>query len=110
MQQAEYILANAAEAERLRVQASVWEADVEALLDQIGVQPGWICADLGCGALGILGPLSRRVGPHGRVVGVDTDERLLAHARAYIDQQGLQNVELLQRDARETGLPRDSFD
>jgi ubiquinone/menaquinone biosynthesis C-methylase UbiE len=109
-QASDYILSNIAEAERLRVQARVWEADVEALLDQIGVQPSWRCLDLGCGALGILAPLSRRVGPGGRVVGVDTDERLLAAAHAYVEQEGLTNVELLQRDGRDTGLPRDSFD
>lgn len=106
----DYILSNSAEAERLRVQARIWEADVEVLLDQIGVQPGWRCLDLGCGALGILAPLSRRVGPDGHVIGVDTDERLLAHAHAYVEQERLTNVELLQRDARATSLPRDSFD
>jgi ubiquinone/menaquinone biosynthesis C-methylase UbiE len=105
-----YVLSNSAEVERLRVQARVWEADVEALLDQIGVEPGWHCLDLGCGALGILAPLSRRVGPGGRVVGVDNDERLLASARAYVEQERLTNVELLQSDARATQLPRDSFD
>lgn len=62
-----YILSNSAEAERLRVQARIWEHDVELLLDQIGVRPGWNCLDLGCGAIGILAPLSRRVGPGGRV-------------------------------------------
>jgi ubiquinone/menaquinone biosynthesis C-methylase UbiE len=109
-QTVDYILSNTAEAERLRVQARVWEADVEALLDQIGVQPGWRCLDLGCGALGILAPLSRRVGPGGHVVGVDTDERLLATARAFVEQEHLTNVEFVQRDARATSLPRESFD
>jgi SAM-dependent methyltransferase len=110
IQTTDYVLSNTAEAERLRVQAQVWEADVEALLDQIGVRPGWRCLDLGCGALGILAPLSRRVGPQGHVVGMDADERLLAAARAYVEQAGLTNVEILQGDARDTGLPRDSFD
>lgn len=38
-------------------------------------RPGWRCLDLGCGAMGILGPLSRRVGPDGSVVGLDQDGR-----------------------------------
>jgi ubiquinone/menaquinone biosynthesis C-methylase UbiE len=109
-QNTNYVFSNDAEVERLHIQARVWEPDVEALLDRIRVQPGWSCLDLGCGVLGILGPLSRRVGPRGRVIGVDADERLLAAAQAYVDEQGLTNVELLQRDARETGLPRGSFD
>lgn len=106
----DYVMSNATEAERLRVQARVWEQDVEALLDQIGVQPGWTCLDLGCGALGILKQLSRRVRPGGRVVGVDRDERLLAAARAHVAEEGLTNVEILERDARSTNLPRESFD
>lgn len=37
----DYVLAaNPAEVERLHVQASLWEPDVEAMLDRIGVQPG----------------------------------------------------------------------
>jgi ubiquinone/menaquinone biosynthesis C-methylase UbiE len=106
----DYVLSNTAEAERLRVQARIWEQDVERLLDQIGVRPGWRCLDLGCGAIGILEPLSRRVGPGGKVVGVDRDERLLATARAYTAELGLANVEILERDAFDTGLPRGSFD
>jgi ubiquinone/menaquinone biosynthesis C-methylase UbiE len=109
-QTTEYILSNSAEAERLRVQARVWEPDVERLLDQIGVQPGWSCLDLACGAIGLLGPLSRRVGRAGRVVGIDNDPRLLAAARAFAEEQGLTNVELLECDAFDTGLPRESFD
>src|SRR4051794_11047087 len=67
-----YLLpASASELERLRLQARVWEPEAETLLDRIGVQPGWRCADLGCGAMGILGPLSRRVGPTGRILGLD---------------------------------------
>lgn len=54
--------------------------------------------------------LSRRVGPAGRVVGVDNDPRLLAAARAYVEAEGLTNVELLERNALDTGLPRESFD
>jgi ubiquinone/menaquinone biosynthesis C-methylase UbiE len=109
-QTSDYILSNTAEAERLGVQARVWEPDVERLLDEIGVQPGWSCLDLACGAVGILGPLSRRVGPHGRVLGIDKDPRLLAAARAYVEEQGLTNVEVREGDAFDTGLPRGSFD
>jgi ubiquinone/menaquinone biosynthesis C-methylase UbiE len=99
-----------AELERLRLQARVWEPDAEVLLDRIGVRPGWTCLDLGCGAVGILGPLSRRVGPTGRVVGVDLDPRQLAAARALVREEGLGGVEVLERDAYATGLPAASFD
>jgi hypothetical protein len=69
------------ELERLHLQAGVWEPETDVMLDRIGVQAGWSCLDMGCGAMGILGPLARRVGSHGRVVGVDLDA-LLAAAQA----------------------------
>lgn len=106
-----YLLAGGeAEVERLQLQARVWETEAEALLDRIGVSPGWACIDLGCGAMGILGPLSRRVGPTGRVVGLDRDARQLAAARAFVQQRHLENVEVVAGDVYGTGLPRSSFD
>lgn len=106
-----YLLAGgSAELERLRLQARVWEPDTEVMLDQIGVQAGWHCIDLGCGAMGILGPLNRRVGPTGRVVGVDLDPKQLAAARDFVQAGALSNVEILERDAYQTSLPRASFD
>lgn len=93
-----YVLASgAAEVERLRLQARVWETEAQAMLDRIGVRPGWRCVDLGCGAMGILGPLSRRVGAEGRVVGVDNDPKQLAGARAYAEEAGWANVDVLDR-------------
>lgn len=107
----EYLLAGgAAELERLRLQARVWEPEAEAMLDRIGVTPEAHCIDLGCGAMGILGPLSRRVGPSGRVVGVDLDAKQLAGARAFVKEAGLSNVEILELDAYRTGLPAQAFD
>lgn len=106
----EYLFAGETERERLQLQAQVWEPEVEAMLDRIGVRPGWACLDLGCGALGILGPLSRRVGPEGRVVGVDRDAELLSAARDYVEENGLANVELVHGDVLHHGLPRGSFD
>jgi SAM-dependent methyltransferase len=106
-----YLLSGgAAELERLRLQARVWEPAAEQLLDQIGIAPGWRCLDLGCGGMGILGPLSRRAGPSGHVVGVDRDAQQLAAARAYVADERLTNVEILDTDAYATRLPDASFD
>ncbi len=107
----DYLLAGgSAELERLRLQARVWEPEAEIMLDRIGVEPGWNCIDLGCGAMGLLGPLSRRVGPQGRVVGVDMDAKQLAGAREFAQANQLSNVEILEQDAYHTTLLRESFD
>ena len=98
------------ELERLRLQARVWEPAAEGLLDQLSVGTGWNCVDLGCGAMGILGPLSKRVGTAGHVTGVDLDAKQLAAARSYVKELGLSNVEIAERDAYDTHLPNDSFD
>jgi ubiquinone/menaquinone biosynthesis C-methylase UbiE len=99
-----YLLSNNRdEQERLRVQARAWEGETETMLDQIGIQPGWRCLDIGCGAMGILGPLSRRVG-------IDNALEQLVAARAYVEEEGLDNAELLERNAYGSELPDSSFD
>ena len=52
--------------------------------------------------MGILGPLSRRVGSTGRVVGIDREQPLLGAAHVYVREEGLPNVEILERDALNT--------
>lgn len=107
----DYLLANgAAELERLQLQARAWEPEAEAMFERLDVRPGWSCLDLGCGAMGVLAPLSRRVGPSGRVLGIDLDTKQLAAVRAYVRQHRLANVQIEERDAFRTGLPSDAFD
>ncbi|SEE44048.1 Methyltransferase domain-containing protein [Rhizobiales bacterium GAS188] len=107
----EYLLNNAAsELERLRLQARVWEPESEAWLDQIGIASGWRCLDLGCGAMGILGPLAKRVGEAGSVVGLDRDAQQLAAARSFVEQNKLDNVEIIEDDAYASSLPDAAFD
>src|SRR5260370_37726173 len=75
----QYLLAGSAvELERLRLQARVWEPEAEAMRDRIGVPSGAHGIDIGCGTMGILGPLSRRAGPAGQGPGSDTDAMPLA--------------------------------
>jgi len=105
----DYLFASEAEKDRLQLQARVWEPHTETLLEAIGIRPNWHCADLGCGAMGILGPLSRRV-PQGKVIGIDVDKTLLSAAQVYIHGEGLQNVELRQGDIHCSGLQPGSFD
>ena len=108
---ANYVLASGAtELERLRLQARVWEPETERWLDEIGIQQGWTCADLGCGAMGIIGPLSQRVGATGRILGVDRDPLQLSGARQYVVEQALWNVEIVEDDAYASALAGASFD
>ncbi len=97
------------ELDRLRLQALVWEPDAEALFREIPVHPGWACLDVGCGAAGVLRPLSRAVGPAGSVLGIDVDPMLLSAAGEFVDENRLSNVSLARADVFASPL-RDTFD
>jgi len=102
------IARRAGEIERLHIQGQAMAFDAGVMLDRIGVGPGWRCLDLGCGPGGIIDLLAARVGPTGRVVGLDADAVFLDHVRPRA--HGLANVELVLADAYHTGLPDGGFD
>ena len=99
-----------AERARLLAQCAMHRAEAELLLDRVGLRPGDRALDLGCGPLGVLDLLAERVGPTGRVVGLDREERYLAIARQELDARGLGGVALVAADATGTGLEPASFD
>jgi SAM-dependent methyltransferase len=101
---------NAAERERLGRQAEELRDHSAALLDRVGVAPGWSAIDLGCGPRGIVDLLADRVGPGGQVTGLDYNPDSVALAREFVASRGLANVVLVEGDARHTGLPASSFD
>jgi SAM-dependent methyltransferase len=98
------------ELERLRLQARTWEPAGRRLLGLLGDGSGRRVLDVGCGALGWLGLLAEWVGPAGRVVGTDIDETLLAAAGAFVDEEGLDTVELVRDDLFASRLQPGSFD
>lgn len=95
--------------ERSKRQSLIWDHEVDVWLTQLDVQPGWHCADLGCGSMGILEPLSRRAGPDGRVVGIEPRPPLLAAAREFVRRSRLDNVRLLDATPQRTTLPEESY-
>jgi len=73
----EYALGHTPEEyERLRRQARAWEAATGRLLDQVGLGPGASCLDAGCGPGEAMRLMAERVGPTGRVTGIDADASL----------------------------------
>ena len=99
-----------AEHHRLRTQSENLRAHSSALLAPIALPPGASAIDLGCGPGGILDLLAEKVGPDGRVVGVEIDGASVARARAFARERRLTNVDIMTADARHTGLPGASFD
>jgi len=99
-----------AEQERLQQQAQQLAHESSWLFDQIGVAQGASVVEIGCGPHGCLDLLAERVGPSGRVVGVERSTEAVALARGLIAQRNLGNVDVVEADARATGLPKASFD
>ena len=107
----EYLLGHdAAEEDRLRFQAEDLASDTRWLLDRIGLHSGDCAIDIGCGPQGILDLLSERVGPRGKVIGLEQSLPTVERARRFAKRRGLENVKVIQGDANRTGLPRGSFD
>jgi tRNA A58 N-methylase Trm61 len=78
--------------ERLRLLSEVMGLSTRDLLAIIGISPGSICLDVGCGGGDVTFELARAVGSTGRVVEVDLDETKLDIARWEAEQGKLSNI------------------
>jgi ubiquinone/menaquinone biosynthesis C-methylase UbiE len=95
------------EVPRSALHASLGCANPVALAD---LRPGETVLDLGSGG-GIDVILSaRRVGPEGKVYGLDMTDEMLALARRNVEEAGLGNVELLRGLIEEIPLPGETVD
>ena len=100
-----------AEYERLRAQARVWEAAATRILDQAGVPKGASCLDAGCGPGETMRVLAERVGPAGRVLGVDADAAIGTLAVATLYGQGHRHCAFQAHDlTADTPIPGGPFD
>jgi 2-polyprenyl-3-methyl-5-hydroxy-6-metoxy-1,4-benzoquinol methylase len=62
---------------RLRGLESLYDQPTIRFLDSLGIDLGWSCLEVGCGAGGIATWMAERVGPSGRVVATDLDTRFM---------------------------------
>src|SRR5436309_2055517 len=87
-----------------------WDRYGRGTIERLRLKPGSAVLDVGCGSGASAIPAGKAVGPHGRVVGVDLAERLLAMARAKADAQKLPNIEFRQADMEGLDYVDESFD
>lgn len=83
------------EYQRLRDQAQLWQRATEEVLDRVGLTPGMSCLDVGAGPGAVMRLMANRVGPQGRVTGIDIDRQLGAQALADLRAQGGAHFELI---------------
>lgn len=74
------------------------------------LRPGQVVLDLGCGAGLDCLLAARRVGPNGRVIGVDLSPAMVAKARHNAALLGIRNVEFLQGGIEALPVPDASVD
>ncbi len=75
-------------------------------VDLLRLKPGDRVVDLGCGT-GLSFPLIvARIGPQGRLIGVDLTPEMLECAQARVEEAGWNNVELIQSDIADYGFPQ----
>jgi ubiquinone/menaquinone biosynthesis C-methylase UbiE len=89
---------------------SFWDRFGRRTIDRLGLAPGDHVLDLCCGAGASALPAAERVGPAGRVLGLDLAESLIRRARVKTTIRRLGNVELRVEDLERVELPAGSFD
>jgi len=85
-------------------------AAADLALERAAPAPGEAVLDVGCGCGTSSLAIARRVGPRGRVLGIDISRPMLARARARAAAEGAAQLELLEADAQTAALEPAAFD
>lgn len=99
---------DARERERLDLQSAVYARLATWTLDALHLGPGRRVLEVGCGGGDLLAAAAERVGPTGRVVGIDRDPTVLAEARRRTASYPW--VEVVEGDAHDLRAAGERFD
>ncbi len=94
----------------VRVGPLFFDVLARRLVELAELEPGQSILDVATGTGAVLLPAAERVGPEGRVVGIDLSEGMLALAAQQVQRRALTNVRLERMDAERLELPAASFD
>ncbi|MEX1060174.1 MAG: methyltransferase domain-containing protein [Methyloceanibacter sp.] len=99
------------EYQRLRDQALMWQRATEEVLDRVGLRAGMSCLDVGSGLGAVMRLMADRVGPEGRVTGIEIDGKLGSQALADLRAQGGAAFEVIEANMVELDqVPGAPFD
>jgi SAM-dependent methyltransferase len=87
-----------------------WKRYGERTVERLALRSGARVLDVGCGTGASALPAADRVGPTGRVIGVDLADRLLEIARQKAASRNLDNAEFHFGDMERLGYPDRHFD
>jgi ubiquinone/menaquinone biosynthesis C-methylase UbiE len=86
------------EYDRLRGQAKILEPITASVLERAGLSVGMSCLDVGSGPGEVMRLMADRVGPSGRVVGLDVDGRLGREAADILASRGYTQCTFIEGD------------
>ena len=107
----EYVLGtDRAELERLGLQHQLWVAQAATAWERGGFRRGHRILDVGCGPGFATIDLAQRVGPRGKIVGVDISRRFLAHLEEHARACGLSNISTVEGSVERLPIRESGFD
>jgi trans-aconitate methyltransferase len=83
---------------------SAFQGYRRAVVEALPVCRGQVVLDVGCGTGLCHGSLLDKVGPQGRVVGIEESPEMVAVARERIEQEGWRNVTVVQSSAEDAQI------
>lgn len=75
------------------------------LVERLGPRPGEVILDVGCGTGRNFEQIRERIGPTGRLIGIEPSPEMLMLAEALVRRRGWTNVELICAGAEEAEIP-----
>lgn len=87
----------------------VWD-NREAVLAALGLEAGWVAADIGAGSGFFVKMMAEEVGPSGKVYAVDIAPALVEGIRAWAEARGTKQVEAVLGAPADVRLPPSSLD
>ena len=86
------------------------DREVPQLAELLALKPGMTVADVGAGGGAMSVVMARWLGPGGRVYATDIGAAQLAEIRAFVTQEAVPNVVVLEGAGSSTNLPNDCCD
>src|ERR1700754_3872457 len=75
------------------------------LVECLAPRAGEVILDVGCGSGRNFDQIQRRIGPNGRLIGIEPSPEMLAQARALVERRGWKKVDLICAGAEEAAGP-----
>lgn len=83
---------------------SVFQGFRRAIVDALPLRKGDVVLDVGCGTGLCFSALQEKVGPSGRIVGIDASSEMISLAHRRVAEEGWDNVDLVNGSMSEVGV------